>query len=145
MCVACMCYTHAKAAETVCTLRGVEGFSYFCSGKSVAPVSEAAKGKPRAVDRVSLFLFSSTQLPMLRFLVYTSETVRCNSSRISLFTLASFFSSLLYVRIHIYVKVKNTHTRTCIYVYIHYIYRALLLHITHHLHHVFTWHCTVLS
>jgi len=39
----------------VCTLRDVEGFSYFCSGKSVAPVSEAVKGKPRAVDRVCFF------------------------------------------------------------------------------------------
>lgn len=46
-----------QVAEAVCTLRGVEGFSYFCSGKSVAPVSEAAKGKPRAVDRVSASFF----------------------------------------------------------------------------------------
>lgn len=57
-----MCRTlYTKATGTVCTLRGVEGFSYFCSGKSVAPVSEAAKGKPRAVDRVSasFFVFSA--------------------------------------------------------------------------------------
>lgn len=55
MCVCIEYYT--KAAGTVCTLRGVEGFSYFCSGKSVAPVSEAAKGKPRTVDRVSASFF----------------------------------------------------------------------------------------
>lgn len=52
---------YTKTAGIVYTLRGVEGFSYFCSGKSVAPVSEAAKGKLRAVDRLpaAFFVYSA--------------------------------------------------------------------------------------
>lgn len=42
------------------TLLVGEEISYFCSGKSVAPVSEAAKGEPRTIDRVRASFFVSS-------------------------------------------------------------------------------------
>lgn len=66
-------YTREQAGVHVrkATLLVREEISYFCSGKSVAPVSEAAKGEPRTIDRVraSFFVSSSrdsTVTPFLR-------------------------------------------------------------------------------
>lgn len=42
-------------AGDACLSKSRRGISYFCSGKSVAPVSEAAKGELRTIDRVLLF------------------------------------------------------------------------------------------
>ena len=48
-----------RGPRSKATLAGEE-ISYFCSGKSVAPVSEAAKGEPRTIDRVRASFFVSS-------------------------------------------------------------------------------------
>lgn len=68
------------------TLVAGEEISYFCSGKSVAPVSEAAKGEPRTIDRVraSFFVFSSRDpafsVSLTLSFSYTSGT--CTQTRV---------------------------------------------------------------
>lgn len=70
----CCTHIHTKKQAGVhvrkATLLVREEISYFCSGKSVAPVSEAAKGEPRTIDRVraSFFVSSSHDSTVTPFL-----------------------------------------------------------------------------
>lgn len=92
--------------------RESRGISYFCSGKSVAPVSEAAKGEPRIIDRVCasfffffLFVYSVTDVSLCnvrarRCDAIVRESVSSACSRVNIFVIAAcrvLLSSLLFV------------------------------------------------
>lgn len=88
-------YTRQQAGDRVlkATLLAGEEISYFCSGKSVAPVSEAAKGEPRTIDRVraSFFVSSSRDSAVTAVLVLAAPSLPLPLSLVPLFRLCPRF------------------------------------------------------